>query len=129
MTKSETDIHWDDCEGCGSALMAPENVYDGHSLICEECSMIHWISCDDGEAFVNSENKFYYPSALEIIETLKSKLKSALARERELQRDSCEREAAELRYSMAHGGPIWRAVDVAKKRGWHCYDEKSETEN
>ena len=51
-------IFYGDCEGCGCALMGPEKVYDSHDFTCKVCGMIHWMSCDEEGAYINTEGEY-----------------------------------------------------------------------
>lgn len=65
---------------------------------------------------INKWQKFYHETS--------ANLKAALERERALQREICEGEAARLHLTACYGGSIQCAVDVATQRGWTCYDEE-----
>ena len=53
-------------------------------------------------------------------------LESALARERELQRELCTRIARNT-WNAYHDGPMQSPLEIAKTRGWNCYDTESDT--
>ena len=59
-------------------------------------------------------------------ERLKTELNSALARERELQRELCTRIARNT-WNAYHDGPMQSPLEIAKTRGWNCYDTESDT--
>jgi hypothetical protein len=52
-------VYVGDCENCGSSLMnETDEMFDGTSLVCSECSCIHWWSCDEDGGYIATNNEF-----------------------------------------------------------------------
>jgi hypothetical protein len=49
-------VYVGDCENCGASLEhETEEMFDGTSLVCSECSCIHWWSCDEDGGYIATE--------------------------------------------------------------------------
>lgn len=66
-TKTDKKIEVGNCDNCGQGLYSNSIwMWDGQPLICQDCRMIHWFSCDGTDGgFINTMGKFVEPHPTE----------------------------------------------------------------